>query len=57
MTPDRMISAQASETALFAPLFAVTAALLIGLYTVTAPQGGHRYDEVPAKVLRLSTAS
>lgn len=57
MTPDRMMSARGSEAALFAPLFAITAALLIGLYTVTAPQGGHRYDEVPAKILRLSTAS
>ncbi len=56
MTPERMMSTPRSETALFAPLFAITAALLIGLYSVTAPQGGHRYEEAPGKTLRLSAS-
>lgn len=56
MTSGQMM-AQRSETALFAPLFVVTALVLIGLYTVTAPQAGHRNDDLSARVLRLSAPS
>ncbi|WP_253711418.1 hypothetical protein [Bradyrhizobium sp. WD16] len=56
MTSGQMMAPR-SGTALFAPLFIATTLVLIGRYRVTAPQGGHRSDDLSARVLRLSTPS